>query len=120
MNRFKRLMGRLVLILLAFMYLMFGIFKLQVDAQAAALSIYGYPLWAQWLIGIAEMAGGAGLLFSRTARYAAMLLSVIMVGAVFTHGTHGELSIMLTPLALLLLLLWILLKGKRPVADQHS
>jgi len=53
---------------------------------------WGYPDWFRIVVGIAELASMAFLLIPRFASYGAALFAVIMVGAIYTHATHNELS----------------------------
>jgi putative oxidoreductase len=47
----------------------------------------GLRQWFRYLTGLLEVAGAIGLLISRYAFYAAILLAIVMVGAVITHLT---------------------------------
>jgi len=45
----------------------------------------GLGQWFRYFTGLLEVAGGIGLLFPRYAFYAAILLAIVMVGAVVAH-----------------------------------
>jgi putative oxidoreductase len=45
----------------------------------------GLGQWFRYFTGILEIVGAIGLLVSRYAFYAAVLLAVVMVGAIFAH-----------------------------------
>src|SRR5437879_5027106 len=45
----------------------------------------GLGQWFRYLTGLLEVAGGIGLLIPRYAFYAAVLLVIVMIGAIFTH-----------------------------------
>jgi uncharacterized membrane protein YphA (DoxX/SURF4 family) len=57
---------------------------------AKAFAEWGFPGWFRHLVGVIEVVGGALLLISRAAIYAAGALCVIMLGAMGTHIVHGE------------------------------
>ena len=72
----------------------------------------GLPGWFAYLIGVAALLGGIGLLLPTTVRLAALGLVVIMMGAVVLHATtipgglvNGIPAIVF--LLLLLALLWL-------------
>lgn len=62
---------------------------------------YGLSVSLLSFVGAAELAGGLGLLLPPLATLAASGLSIIMVGAVFLHLSHGEASHVTVPLVLL-------------------
>src|SRR5260370_30128201 len=68
---------------------------------------YGYAAWFATFIGTCEVLGAIGLLVPRLAVFAAAGLSIIMIGAFFTHATHHELSHATIPLVLLALLITV-------------
>ena len=45
----------------------------------------GLGQWFRYFTGLLEVAGGIGLLIPRYAFYAAVLLAIVMVGAIITH-----------------------------------
>ena len=45
----------------------------------------GLGQWFRYLTGLLEVAGGIGLLIPRYAFYAAVLLVIVMIGAIITH-----------------------------------
>jgi putative oxidoreductase len=47
----------------------------------------GLGQWFRYVTGLLEVAGAIGLLISRYALYAAVLLSLVMVGAIISHLT---------------------------------
>jgi len=48
---------------------------------------FGLGQWFRYFTGLLEVAGGIGLLTSRHAFYAALLLAIVMVGAIIAHLT---------------------------------
>ena len=51
---------------------------------------WGYPDWFRIVVGAAELVAFALLLVPRVAGYGASIFAVVMLGAIFTHATHGE------------------------------
>lgn len=103
-----------VIIVMCFIFLFSGFFKLNGDPDTIlAFQKYGFPYWFQVLIGAGELVGGLGLLFQKYFRFAAYSLAVIMIGATFTHLLHGETSIAAIPCVLFVTLLILSLKKIR-------
>jgi putative oxidoreductase len=71
-------------------------------------SVWGYGASFALAIGMLEFIGAIGLLIPRTAGWAALGLSVVMLGAIGTHVAHGDYIAALVPVALLGLLGFIL------------
>ena len=65
---------------------------------------YGYAPWFMTFIGVSEVLGAIGLLIPRLAALAAVGLSIIMVGAVYTLASHHEFKQAATPVVVLVLL----------------
>jgi len=61
---------------------------------------WGYPVGASSVVGVLEILGGLGVLLPRWRRPAALLLAVLMLGAIATHMLHAEFSRVLPPLVL--------------------
>ena len=80
---------------------------------------WGYPDWFRVAVGVSELAAAALLLVPRLATYGASLFSVIMLGAMWTHATHGEMS-RLPFNALLLILSLTIAWFRRPVVEQTA
>ena len=53
---------------------------------------WGYPGWFRLAVGAAELASLALLLIPRLATYGAALFSAVMLGAIYTHVSHNEMS----------------------------
>jgi putative oxidoreductase len=53
---------------------------------------WGYPDWFRIAVGIAELVSFLLLLVPPVAGVGAGIFAVIMLGAIFTHATHNELS----------------------------
>jgi uncharacterized membrane protein YphA (DoxX/SURF4 family) len=65
---------------------------------------WGYPRWFLLAVGSLELVGAALLLIPRLAKYGAIGLAVVMVGAGYTHLANGEGLQVLRPLIFLTLL----------------
>lgn len=95
--------------LLALAFLASGTGKLANAKAASGLAFdqqfvaWGYPAWARFPVGTAEILGAIGLLLPRMRPYAAAGLTLLMVGAVVTHLRLGEVANALIPLVLGLL-----------------
>ena len=59
------------------------------------------------IIGVFEILGAVGLLIPRTSAIASVGLIIIMVGALFTHLTHNEMTNAILPFAVIVLLVFI-------------
>ena len=72
---------------------------------------WGYPDWFRIAVGVAELVSMALLLVPGFAGYGATVFSVVMLGAIYTHATHHELSRL--PFNLLLLVLALIIAFTR-------
>src|SRR4051812_17704467 len=59
---------------------------------ARSFAHWGFPVWFRIAIGVAEIGTALLLLVPRTARYGAVLVVAIMIGALVTKGVHHELT----------------------------
>jgi len=66
-----------------------------------AFAHWGYPLWFRPVVGLAEVAAGLLIFVPRVAAHGALLMAVVMVGALGTHIVHGETKRLLAPLVFL-------------------
>lgn len=53
---------------------------------------WGYPVWFRIFIGVMEVAAAVLLLIPRTAKYGALIVIVIMLGAIATFAIFGRLQ----------------------------
>lgn len=90
--------------LLAGLFLFAGTMKFAASEAAEQFAQLGYADWFRVLIGGLEIAGGLGLLLPRTARYAAVGLGVVMIGAVGTLLRVGAGGQAVVPFVVLVLL----------------
>ena len=58
-----------------------------VPAMVEVFERVGLGQWFRYFTGLLEVAAGIGLLISRYAFYAAILLAIVMVGAIIAHVT---------------------------------
>lgn len=111
LNRIRRIVNAslwLAALISASVFLVAAVAKLagQMNAQFEA---WGYDGRFALVIGVLELLGAIGLLLPRTAGWAALGLSVIMLGAIGTHVADGDPVAALLPagmLGLLSLVLW--------------
>ena len=98
----------IVSVLLAALYFFVGGMKLA-GGQALADQFvrYGYPGWFMYVVGAMEVTGAVLLLIPRAALYGAIVLSVVMIGAMGTHLTHQEAPNAIAPLVLFGLLVFV-------------
>jgi putative oxidoreductase len=90
-------------ILLAAAFVFAGLSKLggaSAIRWSGRFTAWGYPPGTSAIVGILEILGGLGVLVPRWRREAAMLLAVVMIGALATHVLHAEFSRVLPPLVL--------------------
>ena len=106
MSKGKTIALWIVSVLLAAIFLLAGGPKLLFLEKVKPMFVqYGYPAWFAGLIGSSEVLGAIGLLIPRLAGLAATGLSIIMIGATYTHVSHQEYTHAITPLVLLVLLI---------------
>lgn len=74
---------------------------------------WGYPGWFKVVVGIAELSSFVLLLLPRLAGYGAAVFGLVMVGAMWTHGTHDE-SIRLPFNLFLLMVSLVIVVARRP------
>lgn len=87
---------------------MMGSEKLMGEAEVTAnFARWGMPSFMLTVIGALEISGGLGLLIPKLAGLAAVGLIGLMIGALFTHLSHGEMSMAPMPLIVMVLLAFI-------------
>ncbi|MCZ6767182.1 MAG: DoxX family protein [bacterium] len=117
MNKLPKISGWILAVLLGGMFLVSGAGKLM-TSDATMFVNWGYTPWFMKLIGGLEVLGGIGLLVPMTTRLAIYGLTIIMLGAVYTHINAGEGINFIRPTAFLIFL-WALwwLRRPRPVVE---
>ena len=83
----------IVALFLALVCLRSGLTKMQSGGfWARDFMRWGYPAWFQTVVGVAELTSFVLLLIPRLASYGGLIFAIVMLGAVFTHATHHEVS----------------------------
>lgn len=91
-------------VLLGMAFLVFGGMKFASPPQLVEnFANWGYPSGFHYLVGLAEAGCAVGLFIRPVARFAALGLVVLMIGAFATHALHPPLSAGVPSLALGLL-----------------
>ena len=85
--------------------------------QIAAFAAWGLPPWFRALVGTFEVLGGILLTLPATTPLGSLMLSTIMVGAIWAHAANGEWS-RLVPVGVLLTLFLIIFRSTRARAAQ--
>jgi uncharacterized membrane protein YphA (DoxX/SURF4 family) len=105
MNKGLVIAGKVLLIVVGLLFMMNGFFKVSGAQQYVAMfQGYGYAGWFRVLIGIVELAAGVGVMFRKTFFPAAVLLAIVLIGAVGTHITHAEFAMLPMPVVLIVIL----------------
>jgi putative oxidoreductase len=108
MNRLKWIVVWILRLLLAILFAIQGIIKLNGSpGWISKFSGWGYPDHFYLAVGVAELLGAVGLLIPRLANSGALLLVVVMIGATATHVVHRERQV-ITTLVLLAVLVTVL------------
>jgi uncharacterized membrane protein YphA (DoxX/SURF4 family) len=81
---------------------------------------WGYPGWFRLAVGAAELAAFALLLIPRLASLGAGLFALVMLGAIYTHATHGESSRLPFNLLLFALSLLVVYARRRGLLRRSS
>lgn len=105
MSKVPYILSWIFAVILALLFLIAGAWKLAGGALPM-FAQWGYPAWFAIFIGVAEVAGAVGLLIPKLMRYAIIGLTIIMIGAAYTHLANGEGTQVLRPL-IYLVFLWL-------------
>ncbi len=105
MSKLLYILSWVFAVILALLFLVAGAGKLTGGAGEMFAS-WGYPGWFAIFIGVAEVAGAIGLLVPKLMRFAIIGLTLIMIGAAYTHIANGEGWDVLRPL-IFLIFLWL-------------
>ena len=88
MDRFRAYVPSLSRVVLGLLFVLIGYSKFDSNPRGEWVRIFeqiGLGQWFRYLTGLLEVAGGIGLLIPRYAFYAAILLVIVMIGAIITH-----------------------------------
>jgi len=107
----------IISVLLAAIYFFVGGMKLAGSQTVIDEFVrYGYLGWFTYVVGAMEVSGAILLLIPRAALYGAIVLCVVMIGAMFTHLTHQEAPNALGPLVLFGLLVFVATSRRQTAA----
>jgi uncharacterized membrane protein YphA (DoxX/SURF4 family) len=85
---FQVILGWVLCLLLAFAFLMVaGMKLLSKPIMVREFDQVGLGQWFRYFTGTLEVIGAVGLLIPKLSRWAALLLAVVMVGAIIAHFT---------------------------------
>jgi uncharacterized membrane protein YphA (DoxX/SURF4 family) len=91
-------------ILLAFAFFGAGLGKLTAQPMMVQeFALFGYPPWFMYVTGGLELLAMVLVLIPRTAAIGAGVVTCIMIGAVYSHLTHGQWLMSVGPLVLLVM-----------------
>ena len=102
--------GWILCLLLTFVFLLFGGMKLLgKPIMVQEFNQVGLGQWFRYFTGTLEVAGAIGLLIPKVSRWAALLLAVVMVGALIAHFTvlHSPPALAAILLVLTVLTAWL-------------
>jgi uncharacterized membrane protein YphA (DoxX/SURF4 family) len=102
--------GWILCLLLTFVFLLFGGMKLVgKPVMVQEFNQVGLGQWFRYFTGTLEVAGAIGLLIPKVSRWAALLLAVVMVGALVAHFTvlHSPPALATILLILAVLTAWL-------------
>jgi putative oxidoreductase len=107
---FRVILGWVLCLLLAVFFLMIGGMKLLgKPIMVREFEQVGLGQWFRYFTGTLEVIGAVGLLVPKFSRWAALLLAVVMAGALVAHFTvlHSPPTAALIMLALAVLIAWL-------------
>lgn len=103
--RVRTVIGWVLAVTLALAFLASAAGKLT-GAATQMFARWGYPRWFATLVGLFELAGAVGLLIPGATRYTILGLTLLMLGASYTHLANHEGIQVLRPV-IFLAVLWI-------------
>lgn len=107
--------------LLSLIFVLSGSAKLAgLEFEIQAFDRWGYALWFMYAIGVAEVAGGLTLWWSRMSAWASAGLSMVMLGAVGTHILHAEWGMLAIASAIFGLSLWRTWQGRAAFSPLYA
>ena len=90
-------------ILLGVLCLLAGTSKFADPGWVRRFAEWGYPAGFYVVVGILEVIGGLLIFVPRVASYGSLLIAAVMLGAITTHLTHGEMRRLISPTVFLLM-----------------
>jgi len=122
MDKLWKYAGWIGLAVIALIFIQAAVLKLMgVQAMIEVFNKLGYPAWFRIVIGILEISGAIALLIRSSSRYGAILLALIMIGAMISSLVKGASGEAIVPVIMLFLLVWIaVVRGpvNRHIAEQ--
>ncbi len=116
MSRTRMVVGWILCVILAALYLFAGATKLAGQAMhVQAFAHWRYPLWFMYVVGAWEVIGAILLLVPKTSAFAAVLLAVNMLGAIYTTAIRVTEPNTATAPAVLLVILVIVAYLRLPL-----
>jgi uncharacterized membrane protein YphA (DoxX/SURF4 family) len=98
-------------IVLSVLFVVSGLPKIGgAEAITVQFAQWGYEPWVKGAVGGLEVFAALFLLLPVTAFWAAGVLSVVMVGAMYTHATSGELATAIAPALCLMGLFYVMFR----------
>lgn len=105
----KNVASWVVQVLVAGLFMMMAVPKLMSAPDTVAnFERWGLPGKMYLVIGTFEILGAIGLLIPTTSTSAAVGLIMIMMGALYTHLTHGEMLMAMMPAMVMMMLAFVI------------
>ncbi|WP_440114080.1 DoxX family protein [Paenibacillus sp. QZ-Y1] len=121
MNKGLRIVGYIVLVVLAGVFVMTGYSKVSgAELMIQTFESFSYPTWTMYLLGAVELLSAVGLLIPRTRILASGILTFILIGAVGSHLIYGQYSAIPFPAVLLVANIIILIMGMRQLEEEEA
>ena len=91
MKILRQILLYLISVSLAILYIQHGWMKFDADGfwSKSFIEKWGYGEYFMYFIGVLEFGGGIALLIPRAWRYGAFILTIVMLGALFTRVIFG-------------------------------
>jgi putative oxidoreductase len=114
MTKTNKIIYYILLVLVSAGFLMAGYMKLIADpTQIQMFTLANLPLWFMYFIGVCEILGVIGLWLSKTQKWAAWGLQIIMLGAIVVSIIEMGPVGAIIPLIILIVLFFINKFGKK-------
>lgn len=113
MTKSKKIVYYVLKVLISALFIFAAIPKLMADPMAVAgFTAAGLPLWFVYLIGISEVVGVIGLWIPFLRNWAALGLSVVLIGAITLTAIFVSIPMAILPLVALIVLGVVVRMGK--------
>ena len=102
-------------VVLAAAFLFFGIGKLTGQPEVVEMfRAWGFPVWFVYVTGVLEVSGAVLVAIPRTRFVGAVVLMLVLLGAIGSHVTKGDFSGMFPAAIVFLVLATLLAAASRP------